>query len=78
MREPEMQSTQGLIPWSFETNWVVARGSLEASVAVESSDYPIPELDPETPAPKSPLVLKPPVPDSAPCEIKSKDFYFIA
>ncbi|XP_012847364.1 PREDICTED: uncharacterized protein LOC105967309 [Erythranthe guttata] len=70
MREPEMQSTQGLIPWSFETNWVVARGSLEASVAVESSDYPIPELDPETPAPKSPLVLKPPVPDSAPCEIK--------
>ncbi|KAL7126131.1 hypothetical protein ABFS83_14G165100 [Erythranthe nasuta] len=70
MREPEMQSAQGLILWSSETNWVIAHGSLEASVAVESSDYPIPEPDPETPAPKSPLVLNPPMPDSGPCEIK--------
>ncbi|KAI3448881.1 hypothetical protein Pfo_005546 [Paulownia fortunei] len=79
MREIKMEPTQengserkktSVIPWSSETNWVIAHGSLEASVTVESSDYPIDESDMETTARKSPLVLKPPVPDSGPCEIK--------
>ncbi|KAL6565656.1 hypothetical protein OROHE_004711 [Orobanche hederae] len=57
-------------PWSSKTNWVIAHGCLEASVVVESSDYPIAEADPETASRKSPLVLKPPTPDSGPCEMK--------
>lgn len=62
-------NTSTLIPWSFETNWVFAKGSLKDSVTVESSDNPIDEFDPGPK--KSPLILKPPLPDSAPCEIKS-------
>ncbi|KAL6560488.1 hypothetical protein OROGR_004047 [Orobanche gracilis] len=57
-------------PWSSETNWVIAYGCLEASVVVESSDYPITEPNPETASRKSPLVLKPPTPDSGPCEMQ--------
>ncbi|KAL8542263.1 hypothetical protein ACS0TY_003218 [Phlomoides rotata] len=56
-----------LIPWSCETNWVIAQGSLKDSVTLESSDNPINEFDPGC---KSPLILKPPLPDSGPCEIK--------
>ncbi|KAL3643512.1 hypothetical protein CASFOL_014327 [Castilleja foliolosa] len=58
------------VPWSSETNWLIAHGSLEAYITVESSDYPVAEPDSECAPRKSPLVLKPPVPDSGPCEIK--------
>lgn len=65
------------IPWSYQTNWFIAHGSLESSVAVESSDHPIAEPDPESAAAQSPLILKPSGSDSAPCEIKSIFSYFV-
>lgn len=65
-----------LIPWSCQTNWVIAQGSLKDSVAVESSDNPIDEFDPGR---RSPLILNPPLPDSGPCEIKSNfRFYSVS
>lgn len=74
--ECNLNSKTSLIPWRSETNWFIAHGSLEASVAVESSDYPIDESDLDTVARKLPLVLQPPLPD-CPCEIKSNfRFYF--
>ncbi|GER48633.1 40S ribosomal protein S27 [Striga asiatica] len=57
-------------PWTIATSWVVAHGSTQASVTVDSSDYPIDEPDPETAARNSPLLLNPSLPDSGPCEIK--------
>lgn len=67
------------IPWSFGANWIIAHGSLESSVAVESSDHPIADPDQENLASKSPLILKPRGSDSGPCEIKSnfRFFFFV-
>ncbi|GFP87770.1 hypothetical protein PHJA_000920700 [Phtheirospermum japonicum] len=48
------------VPWSSETNWLIAHGSLEASITVESPAYPVAESDSESAPRKSPLVLKPP------------------
>ncbi|KAL2478486.1 hypothetical protein Fot_47500 [Forsythia ovata] len=61
-----------MAPWSFETNWAIAHGSLESSVTVESSDYQITDSgqQEQDPIRKSPLVLNLPSPDSGPCEIK--------
>ncbi|XP_051145252.1 uncharacterized protein LOC127261103 [Andrographis paniculata] len=59
----------GVLEWTSDTNWTVARGTLEASIAVESSDFPIPESDLQIAVPESPLVLKPRGPDFGPCEI---------
>ncbi|KAL0289755.1 UNVERIFIED_CONTAM: hypothetical protein Sangu_2603700 [Sesamum angustifolium] len=63
-------SRTSMNPWSYETNWVIAHGSLEASVTVESSDSPIAESDLENTVRMSPLVLEPRGPDFGPCEIK--------
>ncbi|XP_057778300.1 uncharacterized protein LOC130997001 [Salvia miltiorrhiza] len=71
--EPEdcITSNCSEIPqWSYEANWIIAHGSLESSVTVESSDDPIAEPDPENTASKFPLILKPRSPDSGHCEIK--------
>ncbi|KAL2461243.1 Uncharacterized protein Adt_44663 [Abeliophyllum distichum] len=59
-----------MAPWSFETNWDIAHGSLESSINVESSDYQITDSDQQDPIQISPLVLNLPSPDSGPCEIK--------
>ncbi|KAK9283714.1 hypothetical protein L1049_011964 [Liquidambar formosana] len=53
---------------SYQTNWTVADGSLAHSVTFESSVSPIDEDAVSTL--KSPLLLRPPSPDSGPCEIK--------
>ncbi|KAK3030780.1 hypothetical protein RJ639_035445 [Escallonia herrerae] len=50
------------------TNWTVSGGSLEASVTFESSDSPI-ASDAVDSVRKSRLILRPPSPDSGPCEI---------
>lgn len=71
-------SESTLIPWSYQTNWIIAHGSLESSVAVESSDHPIAEPAPEVAAAQSPLILKPSGSDYAPCEIKSIFSYFVS
>ncbi|PIN27165.1 hypothetical protein CDL12_00081 [Handroanthus impetiginosus] len=65
-----MISKDSVLSWSSGTNWVIAYGSLEDSVTIESFDCPIAESGPETTTRKSPLVLKPCGPDSGPCEIK--------
>ncbi|KAL3537446.1 hypothetical protein ACH5RR_000812 [Cinchona calisaya] len=54
--------------WSSETTWIIASGSLKNSVVFDSSEDSPVDSDP---SPKSaPLILKPPAPDSSPCEIK--------
>ncbi|RAL49496.1 hypothetical protein DM860_012929 [Cuscuta australis] len=61
-------SSGGSSPSSVSTtNWLIAHGSLESAVTVESSDSP--PTDPDS-TPKSPLIAKPHSPDSDPCEIK--------
>ncbi|PIN27164.1 hypothetical protein CDL12_00080 [Handroanthus impetiginosus] len=65
-----MISKDSVLSWSSGTAWVIAHGSLEDSVTVESSDCPVAESHPEITTWKSPLVLKPRGPDSGPCEIK--------
>ncbi|KAI3510841.1 hypothetical protein L1887_17978 [Cichorium endivia] len=61
-------STSTMTPWSCETNWTVARGSLDSAVTFESFDFPI---DSESTGPKPPLLLVPPsTSDFEPCEIK--------
>ncbi|XP_073140796.1 uncharacterized protein [Henckelia pumila] len=56
-----------MVPWSFDANWTIARGSLESTVAVESPENKIAESDADDSAP---LVLKPSRLDSDHCEIK--------
>ena len=65
------ESTAIPIQWSHEANWIIAHGSLQSTVTVESSDHPIAEPDSENTATKFPLILKPPTPDFGHCEIKS-------
>lgn len=68
--------------WSSATSWTIASGNLVDSLTFESSTSAIDDdddgddgddksnnLDSTT---KTPLVLQPPVPDSAPCEITCK------
>ncbi|XP_047942306.1 uncharacterized protein LOC125189126 isoform X2 [Salvia hispanica] len=64
------ESTAIPIQWSHEANWIIAHGSLQSTVTVESSDHPIAEPDSENTATKFPLILKPPTPDFGHCEIK--------
>lgn len=59
----------------FQTNWRVATGSLKRTVVLESSseDSPLADYSPDSVYDASiPLVLKPGVADSGPCEIKSE------
>ncbi|KAL3832952.1 hypothetical protein ACJIZ3_007688 [Penstemon smallii] len=83
MEEKAMGSTQeddkncntnsnrsNIIQWSSETNWVIAHGSLENSINIESSDCSITESETDDRTRNPPLVLKPQGPDSCPCEIK--------
>ncbi|KAH6810711.1 hypothetical protein C2S51_024473 [Perilla frutescens var. frutescens] len=70
MESLDCNTKSTVTPWSYQTNWIIAHGSLESSVAVESSDDPINEPDPDYTANNSPLILKPRGPDSGPCEIK--------
>ncbi|KAL1534005.1 hypothetical protein AAHA92_15709 [Salvia divinorum] len=58
------------IQWSHEANWIIAHGSLESTVTVESPDHPIVEPDSENKATNFPLILKPSSPDFGHCEIK--------
>ncbi|XP_061353148.1 uncharacterized protein LOC133297925 [Gastrolobium bilobum] len=54
--------------WSSQTNWTVASGSLRNCLTFESS---LSSFDDEaSTSESSPLILHPPSPDSAPCEIK--------
>jgi hypothetical protein len=75
--------------WSSSTNWTIAGGSLVNSVTFESYLSTIIDDEEEeeeensiansTTHNKSPLILRPPAPDSSPCEIKSmfyKKFQF--
>ncbi|KAG6411435.1 hypothetical protein SASPL_129517 [Salvia splendens] len=64
------ESTAIPIQWSHEANWIIAHGSLQSTVTVDSSDHPIAEPDSENTATKFPLILKPPSPDFGHCEIK--------
>ncbi|XP_062115377.1 uncharacterized protein LOC133829650 [Humulus lupulus] len=59
-------------PWTSSTNWSIARGSLVKSITFDSSLSPIDgDGDGEDlySCSNDPLVLKPSVPDSGPCEI---------
>uniref|UniRef100_A0A2N9GQZ9 Uncharacterized protein n=1 Tax=Fagus sylvatica TaxID=28930 RepID=A0A2N9GQZ9_FAGSY len=65
--------------WSSSTNWTIAGGSLVNSVTFESYLSTIIDDEEEeeensiansTTHNKSPLILRPPAPDSSPCEIK--------
>ncbi|KAK6928755.1 hypothetical protein RJ641_004960 [Dillenia turbinata] len=55
--------------WTSETNWAITQGSLDSTVAFESSLSPLAD-DSLNSSPKTPLILKPPSIDSGPCEIK--------
>ncbi|XP_022959767.1 uncharacterized protein LOC111460741 isoform X2 [Cucurbita moschata] len=55
--------------WSSVTNWLVAGGCLDSTVAYESFYYPTNEEETLDSGPKLPLVLRRPSLESGPCEI---------
>ncbi|XP_027159873.1 uncharacterized protein LOC113761201 [Coffea eugenioides] len=57
-------------PWSAETTWAIASGSLESSVTFDSSHDSPEQPESDSPRKLPPLILNPPAPDSGPCEIK--------
>ncbi|KAL6965759.1 hypothetical protein U1Q18_036814 [Sarracenia purpurea var. burkii] len=69
MATPSSNNADGGSSWSAAMNWTVASGSLGNSIAFESSDSPSASETVDAKG-KSYLILKPPSPGYAPCEIK--------